>query len=78
MYVFCMYLYIFARICVRIASIYANIATYCTYLQVSMRLTLLRAFDSYKYVQYVQILIKIRADTYTKYVQIHQLVLART
>ncbi len=73
-----MYFPVYARICVRISSIYAHIATYCTYLQVSMRLTPLRAFDTYKYVQYVQILIEIRAYTYTKYVQIHHLVLART
>ncbi len=79
MYVFCMYFQIFARICVRIMSIYARISTYYTYLHISMRLILLHAFNTYKYVQYVQILIEIvRAYTYTKYVQIHQLVLART
>ncbi len=41
-YVFCMYLQVFDRICVRIWSVYARICTYCTYLHVSMRLTLFR------------------------------------
>jgi hypothetical protein len=41
-------------------------------MHISMRLTLLREFNTYIYVQYVQILTKIRAYAYTKYVQIHQ------
>ena len=46
-----------------------------------MRLTIFRAFCTYKYVQYVHILSRILAYTYTKirtkYVQIHQIVIER-
>ena len=67
-YVFGMYLQVFCSYMVSILFVFRNIFTYCTYLHVTMRLTLFHALHTYKYVQYVHILTRIRAYTYTKYV----------
>ncbi len=72
MYVLCIYLLVFASIFVSICKYLVSICKYCIYLLVSMRLTLLCALNTCKYLQYLQILTEILADTYTKYVQIRR------
>jgi hypothetical protein len=67
-YVFGKYLQVYCSYIVSILFVFRNIFTYCTYLHVTMRLALFHALHTYKYVQYVHILTRIRAYTYTKYV----------
>ena len=69
-YVLCIYLLVFASIFVSICTYLVSICKYCIYLLVSMRLATLCALNTCKYLQYLQILTEILADTYTKYLQI--------
>jgi hypothetical protein len=77
-YVFASILFVSCKYLVSILFVYCSRCTYCTYLHVTMRLAIFRAFITYVYVQ-------LRANTNTdtsiyvhqirtKYVQIHQLV----
>ena len=67
-YVFGMYLQVFCSYIVSILFVFQNICTYCTYMHITMQVATFRAFCTYKYVQYVHILSRILAYTYTKYV----------
>ncbi len=69
-YVLGIYLLVFASIFVSICKYLVSICKYCIYLLVSMRLAILCALNTCKYLQYLQILTGILADTYTKYLQI--------
>jgi len=67
-YVFASILFVSCSYLVSIMFVYCSICTYCTYMHITMRLAIFRAFYTSVYVQYVQILTWIRAYTYTKYV----------
>ena len=62
--------YVFVCICTYFCMYLVSICKYCIYLQVSMRLTLFRALNTCKYMQYLQILTWILAYMYTKYMHI--------